>query len=303
MFIQGMRRSGTTIVFDLLDQDGAFDAWYEPFTVLEEGPPPLGGGSGAQDKDFATKVQRARERACAELGLPGPDVFNHGAPRDPALELEATLPAYCERYLRSMIEGRDDVLVKFVRMYAKVPALRELAPASKLIHVVRDPRAVCTSQILGRGRRNAERFADQRSFFKKRGHGVLWGSRAVSRLLVERQGLEHLADATDVVRVLLVWGFTFRRTFEDGKRSFGDDYLLVRHEDLLREPVETARRIHAFLGRPAKDHALEWVKAKVQPPAPPLFPSSRRWAKAIEKAGVDLDVIDAGYGELLEARA
>jgi hypothetical protein len=31
VLIQGMRRSGTTVFYDLLCQAGGYDAWYEPF--------------------------------------------------------------------------------------------------------------------------------------------------------------------------------------------------------------------------------------------------------------------------------
>ena len=44
VFIQGMRRSGTTILFDILSVDPYFDSYYEPFAAANKEA--IGGGSG-----------------------------------------------------------------------------------------------------------------------------------------------------------------------------------------------------------------------------------------------------------------
>ena len=36
VFIQGMRRSGTTILFDILWEDERFDCYYEPFAAAKK---------------------------------------------------------------------------------------------------------------------------------------------------------------------------------------------------------------------------------------------------------------------------
>lgn len=293
IFIQGMRRSGTTILFDILSQDPRLDAYYEPFSITREGA--LGGGSGAQAIDFAARIRALREAYCAahpEIG--DPSYFNYGAPRDPDLELQTTLSSHARGYLAAMIAAREHTLVKFVRMYEKVGELHSLAPDAVLVHVVRDPRRVVTSQMLGPGK-GADRFDRDKDFFRHRGKGVLWASRALSERLVAREEHRHLADTYDVRRILLVWKHTFRRTFDDGRRLFGDRYLLVRHEDLVADPEDWTRRIGERAGLEPAVESLEFARGRVTPPKPPLFPTSERWAKAIAKVGLAREMAEAGY--------
>ena len=54
LFVQGMRRSGTTIVYDALLEDGDLRCLYEPFTSNKAA---IGGGSGMREHDlFAVAI-------------------------------------------------------------------------------------------------------------------------------------------------------------------------------------------------------------------------------------------------------
>ena len=68
LFIQGMRRSGTTIVFDILSQDRQLDLYYEPFSLGRKGA--LGGGSGIQKIDLMEKIRLSREHFIYKNDLP-----------------------------------------------------------------------------------------------------------------------------------------------------------------------------------------------------------------------------------------
>ena len=63
LFMQGMRRSGTTIIFDILSQDERLDLYYEPFSEGKVGS--LGGGSGLQPVDLMEKIRDVRSRIAA----------------------------------------------------------------------------------------------------------------------------------------------------------------------------------------------------------------------------------------------
>jgi hypothetical protein len=296
VLIQGMRRSGTTVAFDVLCQDPRFDAWYEPFGPAKEGA--RGGGSGLQDVAFPHKTRALRERMCAEgAPLRDPAFFNYGAPRDARLELEPELPEPCLAYLRRMLEGAPDVLLKFVRAYEKIPLLRRLAPDAKLVHVVRDPRSVVASQLLSRARRSAP--PKEERLFAKRGEGGLWASRALAEALRARPLYAGLDDPSDVERILLVWRHTFARTRQEGLAHFRADYLLLRHEELCAAPRRGVGRLLAFLGLAPAPAILDWAAAQLRAPAPPLFPESPRWRSAFRRVGMDRELEEAGYGELL----
>ena len=85
ILIQGMRRSGTTILYDALLEDPGLHCFYEP--LREEGDTP-GGGSGARASDPFAET-RALRRAFRDANYPDLDLedFNCGGPGRPALEL------------------------------------------------------------------------------------------------------------------------------------------------------------------------------------------------------------------------
>ena len=86
VFMQGMRRSGTTIVYDILCQDREFVNYYEPFAAAREGA--LGGGSGVQPVDLFSRIRTIRaEFRQLHPGITD-EMLNYGAPTKPALEFE-----------------------------------------------------------------------------------------------------------------------------------------------------------------------------------------------------------------------
>jgi len=292
IFIQGMRRSGTTILFDILSQDPRLDAYYEPFSITRG---VAGGGSGAQEVDFGARIRELRQAYVAahpEIGEA--TYFNYGAPRDPALELEPSLSDHARAYLRGMIEASTHTLIKTVRLYEKLEELHRLAPDALMIHVVRDPRRVATSQLVGPDT-PPDRFAKEKDFFRRRGKGVLWASRALSEQLIQRRPYRHLADTYDVRRVLLVWKHTFRSTYDAGRRLFKDRYLLLKHEDLATDPVGWTRTVYERAGLDPEPAAIEFAGDRIRPPKPPLFPASERWDKAVKKVGLEPELRESGY--------
>ncbi|MGH0038212.1 MAG: sulfotransferase [Myxococcota bacterium] len=296
VFIQGMRRSGTTVAFDILARDPRFDAWYEPFGPAKRGR--RGGGSGLQDVELAARNRALRERfAASPGGVSDPAFFNYGAPRDPDLELAATWPTACVDYLRAMLDAAPDSVVKFVRAAEKLHQLREIAPGSKLVHLVRDPRRVAVSQMLSRER--AAQLEAERFFGRCGKPGGLWASRALSERLRRRPEHAELGPLRDFERVLLVWRHLFERTHEDGRTLFGDDYQLVRHEDLGTRPRETTERLYRGLGLEAPESVLAYAEAHLRAPGPPPLAGAPEWRSAFARLKMEDEVRAAGYGEAL----
>ena len=111
LILQGMRRSGTTIVYDALAQDPALTLWYEPLAAAVK--PAIGGGSGAREVDPFEGLRAARTEFLAARGLADPALLNLGGPRDAALEFDREFPPLVADYLRFLLDRPGPVAAKF----------------------------------------------------------------------------------------------------------------------------------------------------------------------------------------------
>lgn len=303
LFVQGMRRSGTTILYDALLEDRDLRCFYEP---LREQKVSVGGGSGARADDAFGETGALREEFRRER-YPKLDIseFNWGGPRKAPLEVDPGLPEHATEWLRHLLGMAPAVAIKETRFYSKVPQLAELDPEAALVLVVRDPRAVAASIVFGRDRKQAELLPTPDAFFADRSKRKLWSCRPISRRLINRglaDGAEEraLEDPSNVLRVLLVWRLTFERAWNEGRRLFGDRYLLVRNEDLRSDPAAALGSIYALLGREVPAGVATWATNKIREPEPVYAGDDPRWAEELRSAGITAELLaDAGYSDAL----
>jgi Sulfotransferase family len=299
LFIQGMRRSGTTILYDALREDPDLRLFYEP---LREQKASVGGGSGARSEDAFGETGALREEFRGER-YPHLEIteFNWGGPRKPPLEVDPGLPEHATEWLRHLLGLAPSVAIKETRFYSKLAELAALDPDAALVHVVRDPRAVAASIVLGRGRRQESMLPDPDAFFADRSERKLWSCRPISRRMI-RKGLADGADPaalespSNVLRVLLVWRLTFERTSTEGRRLFGDRYRLVRNEDLRSDPAGALGPIYRLLGRELPDGVAAWAAENVREPEPVYAAEDPRWTDELRRAGITGELLaEAGY--------
>ena len=129
LFVLGLRRSGTTILYDALREDPGLRCFYEP---LREDAETIGGGSGARDEDVFAETRAERERFRAERYPELPiELFNWGGPRAPELELEPELPEHCRELLVDLLDQAPDVAIKETRLHHKLGGGRRDRPRAR----------------------------------------------------------------------------------------------------------------------------------------------------------------------------
>ncbi len=299
VFIQGMRRSGTTIVYDILCQDKNLDLYYEPFAAGRI--PKHGGGSGIQNVDLFEKIRKCREDFQKTYPLlKDIDLLNYGTPRDASLELERDLPQYCIDYIKYLISRSEDTVIKFTRMYTKIPVLKRIDPDSKLILIIRDPRAITTSYIFGREQKHREKYSTKKTFFKTIIERNPWGSYELYKLLIKTPEYAHMKNCNDYLKVLMIWKYTFQQTHEAGRKTFGKNFLLLRNEDLIAEPHETLKLLYDFMERTLPGNVLQWTTEHVKKKVTLFAPSSNYWRKGFTLLNMREALEQAGYHDCLK---
>jgi Sulfotransferase family len=297
LFVVGLRRSGTTILYDALREDPDLRCYYEP---LREDDETIGGGSGARDEDVFAETREVRERFRTER-YPElhAELFNWGGPRDPEVELAPDLPDHIRDLLSHLLSSAPSVGIKETRLHHKLGAIAELAPDAAVVHMVRDPRAVTSSMLLGR-RRRTDIYTDADTFFTARTGRRLWSSRRISEQLIANGDFDLPADLPDFLRPLILWKCAFAATDGAGRKLFGDRYATVRLEDLRADPHAQLTRIYALADRPVPDPVSRWIAENIDRQARVRYAEDPRWAKAATLIGLEPELEAAGYAGILE---
>jgi hypothetical protein len=293
LLMQGMRRSGTTIIYDALCQDTELKTWYEPLAAAKKST--LGGGSGVQAKDLFEPLRVVREEFAGLNDIEDHDVFNYGAPKDAELEFSGTLSPLAFEYLSFLLGKSNSFMAKFTRMYCKVAVLKSLCPDGVFVHLVRDPRAVTSSYLFGKGQRNKSKFLNSDVYFERRSNCSAWSSRPFSDLVLSQAGWEKFSDPYDFERILLIWKYTFEHTRRSGIEAFGDKYMLLRHEDLCSDPVNQLMRIYKLANKELPDTVRTWVLEHVNPVKAPFEKEDVRWERAFDRLEMNVALAESGY--------
>ncbi len=119
-----------------------------------------------------------------------------------------------------------------------INTLKKLYPDTKIVHIVRDPRDVAVSAM----------FHSYRNFREKRERN--WITDFVESVLEGKNDnlLKKQAVSAYFKSHARAWNRIASIFHERGELLYGDNYLLVRYEDLLQEPREQVSRLFAFAG-------------------------------------------------------
>lgn len=298
IIITGMRRSGTTILYDVLYGDKQLDAYYEPLGVSQR---TIGGGSGVRGVTYFDKLRSARMKFLEQYpGLQSPEMLNYGARRDFRLELEPGFPDYIKEYFRFLADGNSHTLFKLVRTYFKTRALHEIFPEAKLIHIYKDPRRQAVSHIQtnrkgknlplrARIKKRARRFYRNLNFFGVKSNFNFWSAEDVVNEMIRREPeLKPYQNAPAYLKLMLLWKRINSSILEEGHKYFRDNFLSLKHEALCMQPVKHIRHIYTFLGLTLPEDIEQWAEHHIQPPRPIYKVNAKHWEEAAAELSIDL---------------
>lgn len=293
--IIGMRRSGTTILYDVLQNDKRFTSFYEP---LCHGKKNIGGGSGATSIPYGDLLNKLRAEFISEEGLNvEPSYYNFGAPANPKLEFINTFPDDQKKYLKYIFNKTGIVLTKFVRMNDKIEELYKLIPDAKVIYIKKDPRRFSMSHVIGRKKasRSLKRILfdllikgkpiKEPSFFKKVTGYNTWSSENFCKILFP-EDFERIPKPA-FYETLKLWKYFDDKYTKDGRKFFKENFLEVIHEDLCIDPKSVIDKIYNFIELPVSDQVLSWANDRLKAPRPIYKKNKSLWDSAFLEIGID----------------
>lgn len=171
--------------------------------------------------------------------------WNEGRDLSP-LVLRGTADLIMER--EAAREGKRIVGDKSPSSVIHGQAVRDLAaiyPDGKLVYIVRDGRDVLVSERF----RN---FVEESRFLNAEDRRILADLRADHKPFTD--GVRSIFTESFLRRVAKGWVANLAETEAEGRRLFGKNFLSLRYEDLLADPLKELNRLWKFLGakKPAK---------------------------------------------------
>ncbi|SMO83129.1 sulfotransferase [Gracilimonas mengyeensis] len=311
IFVTGLRRSGTTILFDILSEQAKIKAFYEPLSAAYE---TIGGGSGEKDFDLNERIRVYREEVIEKKDLSvEPDHFNYGAPKNYHLELSSKkFDDHHKEYLEYLIESTDQTLLKFVRATFLMPYLNDIAPDSYLIHIQKNPLRFATSHIFGiRFKRQSFRGkvamildylkpgkglqfenTDPDYFFSLIDGFNSWSQENLVHSYLDETGRSHLKQKPAYYKLLLLWKEWNEKMVTDGRKLFGDRFISIEHEQLCRNTKAKLAELSDFLDIEFDDKLMDWALTNLRRPRPIYAQNDPRWEQALKELDMDLRYLE-----------
>lgn len=300
--MQGVFRSGTTIVFECLRRDPGAVSFYEPLhpelRALVE--------AAKRGADEPEKSGLFREYVPVMDGAL--DRFDPSFAYDYAVLGAGDRAPALEAYLRALASAGERVRFQFNRAFWMVPWLGRIFPDACFLHIVRDPRSVLYSQMRRRPEHASVALvgggwdpAPEAVFSKAADHSYYYADRYLSIARSAAHVRDEVEDEGDAPFVLglALWAAQVGVCHREAKKVFGDGYLAVTYERFAREPGSVLEDIYQRLGRACPPDVRAFAEEEVYAPKPRLWHEdatfASRFEEGFQRAGIEEVAAQFGY--------
>lgn len=293
LILQGVFRSGTSLLFRILRQDPDQRSYYEPLH------PNLLNHVRESDTRRPKHEKSFLYREYKRIPNPLEDYFEVDLASKHSHLNSHTKASTLSSYLQVLVASAHRVVLQFNRAFWMSQWLHATFPDSYFVHLVRDPRSVVWSQLTTSsgdrvrmdwplvGRLFPFSSTDLRQVFSRHAYFGAYhldeyfergchifeqaGDDEVLRQILKR--LQVTRTARPFVKALSLWGAQVEACHNQAQSAFGTRYLLLRYEEFCEAPVEHLESIYALQDRRLPARVRRYAQKSVNEGP------SRRWKK------------------------
>ena len=233
---------------------------------------------------------------------------NRGVPHD-FLTPEAHLTPRACAFIRGRLadirakQGTERLLDKTVANVARLRYVHAVLPDSKIVHVIRDGRAVAASAMVRWVAPQSTTRYGSGARFVPPGDLPVYAWRYMkglirSRLRGQRRrhtwgvrfpGMDIMVEQEPLARVCAAqWRWCVEAALEQKSQLSSGSYFEVRYESIMNSPVETFEEMQRFLDLPPAPEIERWARSTIEPQR------QDRWRTRMDPADLEHIVKEAG---------